>query len=88
MTMRRTSAGEHGRSDDSVDDVLGTTSGASDVVDLLREVHSEPVGSVTGGGTDVAVAVQSGRQRAPEKRRRATALRETMSPVYASFFSR
>ena len=40
-----------------------------DVVDLLREIGSEPVGS-GGGGADTAVTAEPGRQRAPKKRRR------------------
>lgn len=69
MTMRRTSVGVHGQKDGNVDDVLRTTPGmgirssTSDIVDLLREVRGEPVGSVTSSGADVAVAIEPGRQR-------------------------
>jgi len=85
--MRRTSVGVHGQKDGNVDDVLRTTPGmgirssTSDIVDLLQEVRGEPVGSVTSSGADAAVAIEPGRQRTPQKRRRATALHETISPV-------
>ena len=68
ITMRRISAGVHDRTDDSVDDVLHTTSGAGRstvarrvIVYLLGEIGSEPVGSVAGGGVNIAVQAKRGR---------------------------
>jgi len=71
ITMRRISAGVHDRTDDSVDDVLHTISGAGRltvarhvIVCLLGEEGSEPVGSVADGGVDIAVSLDDNeRQR-------------------------